>query len=372
MDDLIIRLKAPENLRVDVQDAEPLNVRMATPVKAYQGPKGDPGEPGPKGDTGPAGQDGAQGPPGPGAAVASRATKYQTSSSGTTIPSGTWLDNIPNVPQGDYLWIRTVITWNDSSETTLYSVSRMGVDGSGSGTVSSVNSVSPDGNGNVTLPIDDVPTANSNNPVKSSALKTALDDKQDALTLPLPISDGGTGADNASDARDELGLGTMALEAAADYIAKNILSAAYDLIYASAASTPARLAPNTSSTKKFLRMTGTGSAGTAPAWDTVSKDDVGLGNVENTKLSTWAGSSNITNVGTISSGTWSGSTIAASKGGTGQTSLQATRNAMGLGNTTGALPVANGGTGATDKATARSNLGLSFSLSGTTLTITVS
>lgn len=34
------------------------------------------------------------------------------------------------------------------------------------------------------------------------------------------------------------------------------------------------------------------------------------------------------------------------KGGTGQTSLQATRNAMGLGDTTGALPVANGGTGA--------------------------
>lgn len=38
-------------------------------------------------------------------------------------------------------------------------------------------------------------------------------------------------------------------------------------------------------------------------------------------------------------------TLPASHGGTGQTSLQATRNAMGLGNTTGALPVANGGTG---------------------------
>ena len=40
-------------------------------------------------------------------------------------------------------------------------------------------------------------------------------------------------------------------------------------------------------------------------------------------------------------------TLAAARGGTGQTSLQATRNAMGLGNTTGALPVANGGTGQT-------------------------
>lgn len=34
----------------------------------------------------------------------------------------------------------------------------------------------------------------------------------------------------------------------------------------------------------------------------VTKGDVGLGNVENTKLSTWSGSSNITTIGTISSG----------------------------------------------------------------------
>ena len=37
--------------------------------------------------------------------------------------------------------------------------------------------------------------------------------------------------------------------------------------------------------------------------------------------------------------------LPAAQGGTGNTSLQATRNAMGLGNTIGALPVANGGTG---------------------------
>lgn len=41
-------------------------------------------------------------------------------------------------------------------------------------------------------------------------------------------------------------------------------------------------------------------------------------------------------------------TLPVANGGTGQTSLQATRNAMGLGNTTGALPVANGGTGQTN------------------------
>lgn len=49
--------------------------------------------------------------------------------------------------------------------------------------------------------------------------------------------------------------------------------------------------------------------------------------------------------------------LAASSGGTGQTSLQATRNAMGLGNTIGALPVANGGTGITSSPSMLTNLG---------------
>ena len=42
---------------------------------------------------------------------------------------------------------------------------------------------------------------------------------------------------------------------------------------------------------------------------TLSKSMVGLGNVENTALSTWAGSTNITKVGTITTGTWHGSAI---------------------------------------------------------------
>ncbi len=45
------------------------------------------------------------------------------------------------------------------------------------------------------------------------------------------------------------------------------------------------------------------------SWQTLDKSAVGLSNVENTALSTWAGSSNITTLGTISSGTWQGSSI---------------------------------------------------------------
>lgn len=41
----------------------------------------------------------------------------------------------------------------------------------------------------------------------------------------------------------------------------------------------------------------------------ITNSMVGLGNVENTALSTWAGSSNITTLGTVTSGTWNGSVI---------------------------------------------------------------
>lgn len=70
-----------------------------------------------------------------------------------------------------------------------------------------------------------------------------------------------------------------------------------------------------------------------PSWITsLAKSKVGLGNVENTALSTWAGSTNLTTLGTITTGTWTGTAIA----------------------------IANGGTGATDAGTARTNLGLAI------------
>lgn len=63
------------------------------------------------------------------------------------------------------------------------------------------------------------------------------------------------------------------------------------------------------------------------------------------------------------------------QGGTGQTTASGVRNALGLGNTTGALPVANGGTGATTAEQARKNLDANgfvtnLSVSGRTITYT--
>jgi len=52
-----------------------------------------------------------------------------------------------------------------------------------------------------------------------------------------------------------------------------------------------------------------------------ARTNLGLGNVENTALSTWAGSTSITTLGTIATGVWSGTAIGITKGGTGLTAL---------------------------------------------------
>ena len=56
---------------------------------------------------------------------------YGYSTSGTDASTVTnWTSSIPSVPQGQYLWTRTVTTFTDGSASkTTYSVSRIGVDG---------------------------------------------------------------------------------------------------------------------------------------------------------------------------------------------------------------------------------------------------
>ena len=105
----------------------------------------------------------------------------------------------------------------------------------------------------------------------------------------------------------------------------------YALYYASATDALSGISPNTTTTQKFLSMTGNGSAGTAPVWNEVTKVTIGLNNVENTALSTWAGTGNITTLGTITSGTWNGNAISVSKGGTGTTTLDSGKVLLGNG-----------------------------------------
>lgn len=72
---------------------------------------------------------------------------------------------------------------------------------------------------------------------------------------------------------------------------------------------------NPTTTNSFIRVTSAG----VPSYRTASevKSDIGLGSVENTKLSTWAGSTYLTTLGDITSGTWEATDIGLAHGGTG-------------------------------------------------------
>ncbi|MBR5461946.1 MAG: hypothetical protein IKU75_05795 [Butyricimonas sp.] len=76
------------------------------------------GATGDKGDTGATGK-----------GVKSTTVTYQSSTGGTTAPTGTWSSSIPAVPAGSYLWSKTEITYTDNQKSTVYSVARMGTNG---------------------------------------------------------------------------------------------------------------------------------------------------------------------------------------------------------------------------------------------------
>lgn len=90
------------------------NTATTTPV-CVTGTKGNTGAKGDKGDTGPAGK-----------GISSTEVTYQASTSGTSIPKGTWATSIPSVAAGSYLWTRTIITYTDKTSTTSYAVGKMG------------------------------------------------------------------------------------------------------------------------------------------------------------------------------------------------------------------------------------------------------
>ena len=152
------------------------------------------------------------------------------------------------------------------------------------------------------------------------ARKRNTADKIDAstqMTGVLPVANGGTGKTDVSGIKSTLGLGSLAY--------KNQASLANDV------------------------------SGTLP----IANGGTGL--TASPSMLTNLASTSAANVMAASPRPGITGTLGAGNGGTGQTSLQATRNAMGLGNTTGALPVANGGTGATSAANARTNLGAAAS-----------
>lgn len=73
------------------------------------------------------GKDGIAGKDGVG--IASTEIMYAGNTSGTVPPKSGWSTQVPNVPQGQYLWTRTVWRYTDKSSETGYSVARIGEQG---------------------------------------------------------------------------------------------------------------------------------------------------------------------------------------------------------------------------------------------------
>ena len=56
-------------------------------------------------------------------------SQYQVSESGTTAPTGTWLNTVPEAKEGKFLWTKTVTEYTDGTSTTGYSVAYIGKNG---------------------------------------------------------------------------------------------------------------------------------------------------------------------------------------------------------------------------------------------------
>ena len=112
-------------------------------------------------------------------------TTYAVSDSGTEIPSGGWGGSIPTAPQGKFLWTRVSQNYNTGSPVVSYSVSRMGLDGTGA--VSTVNEQNPDSNGNVTLTASNIQTESN------QSVQEELNGKQGKISISGLLKGGGDG-----------------------------------------------------------------------------------------------------------------------------------------------------------------------------------
>ena len=75
------------------------------------------------------GTNGTNGSNGTSVNITSTSVTYQVSTSGTTTPTGTWSPTVPTVPNGQYLWTKTVVNYSDGKSTESYSVSYKGTNG---------------------------------------------------------------------------------------------------------------------------------------------------------------------------------------------------------------------------------------------------
>ncbi len=128
---------------------------------------------------------GDKGDKGDPAKLTGSSTTYMVSDSGTIVPSGSWVADVPSVPQGKYLWTKTVLNFNTGNPVTSYSVSRFGLDGTGA--VNAVNSQEPDSTGNVRITAENIPASDGR------SVQAALDEAAGAVKTVNGKGPDGTG-----------------------------------------------------------------------------------------------------------------------------------------------------------------------------------
>ena len=156
--------------------------------------------------------------------VSSTSVTYQVGASGTTKPTGEWSTTVPNVPNGQFLWTKTVVRYSDGKSTEAYSVSYKGTNGSNgsngtSVTVSSTSVTYQAGTSGTTPPTGEwsatVPSVANGQYLWTKTVVNYSDGKS---TESYSVSYKGTNGINGTNGKDAI---TMAITSSGGTIFKN-------------------------------------------------------------------------------------------------------------------------------------------------------
>lgn len=156
--------------------------------------------------------------------VSSTSVTYQVGSSGTTKPTGEWSTTVPSVPNGQFLWTKTVVKYSDGKSTEAYSVSYKGTNGSNgsngtSVTVSSTSVTYQAGTSGTTPPTGTwSPTVPNVANGQYLWTKTVVNYSDGKSTESYSVSYKGTNGINGTNGKDAI---TMAITSSGGTIFKN-------------------------------------------------------------------------------------------------------------------------------------------------------
>ena len=156
--------------------------------------------------------------------VSSTSVTYQVGASGTTKPTGEWSTTVPNVPNGQFLWTKTVVKYSDGKSTEAYSVSYKGTNGTNgsngtSVTVSSTSVTYQAGTSGTTPPTGTwSPTVPNVANGQYLWTKTVVNYSDGKSTESYSVSYKGTNGINGTNGKDAI---TMAITSSGGTIFKN-------------------------------------------------------------------------------------------------------------------------------------------------------